>query len=390
MRRSLPRATTACATLALVLSLLAAAPVAAGDEAPTAGGPGASGEHGAREELIGARGSADPAGGGPGPTGPDADGSPEPARSGGGRTETGSSAWTYVDLAFPDRSYGGAETASVGTGRLAWDRVYTRRALFRFPVAHGPGTAVDSAVLRTRVVWSYDCDSTSFAQVHRVDPFHGGTTWNDQPAARALLDTRSITGGQAACPVDGEVEFDVTEAYRWAVDHGESHLHLRLGERDESGTAAWLRFDVGNVPPALVVDHGTPRFPGKAVGPARPTGDLPRVAADTGPTGDRAAVHDENSPAPAPDRSAGGPDLPGGTVPGVVGSDAARVPGPGAADRLRSGGGRARFRQGERSVRPAAPRSLRPPGGGTSPLARGPPVCPVGDRSPVHRPRRTG
>ncbi|XKK37809.1 DNRLRE domain-containing protein [Nocardiopsis sp. ARC36] len=288
-------------------------------------------------------------------------------RSGGGRTEAGSSAWTYVDRAFPDRSYGGAETASVGTGRLAWDRVYTRRALFRFPVAPGPGAVVDSAVLRTEVVWSYDCDSTSYAQVHRVDPFHGGTTWNDQPEARALLDTRSITGGQAACPVDGGVEFDVTEAYRWAVDNGESHLHLRLGERDESGTAAWLRFDVGSAPPVLVVDHGAPRYPGKAVGPAGLTGSLPRGAADAGPAGDRAAVHDENSPVPSPDRSAGGPGLPGGTVPGVVGSHAARVPGPGAADRLRSGGGQVRPRRGNgpcaRPLRAAADRraGVRPP-----------------------------
>ncbi|MGW8527688.1 DNRLRE domain-containing protein [Nocardiopsis sp. NPDC055824] len=390
MRRSLPRATTACAIFALVLSLLAAAPVAADDEAPAAGGPVASGERGAREELSGARGSTDPADGAPGPTGSDADGPPEQVRSGGGRAEAGSSAWTYVDRAFPDRSYGGAETASVGTGRLAWDRVYTRRALFRFPVAPGPGAVVDSAVLRTEVVWSYDCDSTSYAQVHRVDPFHGGTTWNDQPEARALLDTRSITGGQTACPVDGGVEFDVTEAYRWAVDNGESHLHLRLGERDESGTAAWLRFDVGSAPPVLVVDHGAPRYPGKAVGPAGLTGSLPRGAADAGPAGDRAAVHDENSPVPSPDRSAGGPGLPGGTVPGVVGSHAARVPGPGAADRLRSGGGQVRPRRGERAVRPAAPRSRRPQGGGTSTPARGPPVRPVGNRSPVHRPRRTG
>ncbi|WP_433698069.1 DNRLRE domain-containing protein [Nocardiopsis sp. CA-288880] len=390
MRRSLPRATTACAIFALVLSLLAAAPVAADDGAPTAGGTGASGERGAREELSGARGSAAPADEGPRPTGSDADGAPDPGRSGGDRTETGNSAWTYVDRAFPDRSYGGAETASVGTGRLAWDRVYTRRALFRFPVAPGPGAAVDSAVLRTEVVWSYDCDSTSYAQVHRVDPFDGGVTWNDQPEARALLDTRSITGGRAACPVDGGVEFDVTEAYRWAVDNGESHLHLRLGERDESGTAAWLRFDVGSAPPVLVVDHGTPRYPGKAVGPAGRTGSLPRGVADAGPGGDRAAVHDENSPVPSPDRSAGGPGLPGGTVPGVVGSDVARVPGPGAADRLRSGGGRVRPRRGERAVRPAAPRSRRPRGGGTSTPARGPPVRPVGNRSPVHRPRRTG
>ncbi|WP_223830611.1 DNRLRE domain-containing protein [Nocardiopsis quinghaiensis] len=374
-----------------------AAPATADEEAPAAtGGTAASGERGASGERSGEPGEYASADGGPSDaTGPDvpsaADGSSAPVRSGGGRAEAESSLWTYVDRAFPDRSRGGAETASVGTGRLAWDRVYTRRALFRFPVELGPGTAVDSAVLRTEVVWSYDCVSDSFAQLHRVDPFDGGTTWNDQPTAHALLDTRRVRGGRAACPVSGGVEFDVTEAYQRAVDDGERHLHLRLAERDESGSTAWRRFDVEGDPPVLVVEHSTPRAPGTASELTGLPAGSRAGAADSGPSGERSAVHDEGSPGLAPHRSAGGPGLPGDTVPGTGGADDVRVHGLVSVGRLRTGGERVRFRRGERTDRPTAPVGRRRQDGDTVPRARGPPgIAPVGDRTPVHRPRRNG
>ncbi|WP_435113571.1 DNRLRE domain-containing protein [Nocardiopsis synnemataformans] len=391
MRRSLTRATAAWAAYALVLVLGTVAPATAHEKAPaTTGGTSVPGEHGASGERSGEpRGAASDAGK-PGDTiGPDdrsaaassaTGGSPAPVRSGGGRTEVESSLWTYVDRTSPDRSHGGTETASVGTGRLVWDRVYTRRALFRFPVALGPGTVVDSAVLRTEVVWSYDCDSDSHVQLHRVDPFDDGTTWNDQPRARALLDTRRVRGGRAACPVSGGVEFDVTGAYQRAVDRGEPHIHLRLGERDETGTTAWRRFDVGANPPVLVVDHGTPQVLDTASGP-----NALREDPEEG-----AAVHGEDVADPAPPRSAEGLALSGLTAPGTR-EDDARVPGPVSADRPPNGGERIRSRQGERTDRPTAPDGQRRQGGDTPPRVRGPPVAaPVADRFPVRRPRGTG
>ncbi len=368
MRRSLTRATAACAAYALVLVLGAVAPATADEEAPAAtDGTAVPGEHGASGERSGeprrtasdAGGSGDPTGSG-GPSA--ADGSPVPVRSNGERTEAESSSWTYVDRASPDRPHGGTETASVGTGRLEWDRVYTRRVLFRFPVALGPGAVVDSAVLRTEVVWSYDCGSDSFVRLHRVDPFDDRTTWNDQPRARALLDTRRVRGGRPACPVTGGVEFDVTEAYQWAVDNGEPHLHLRLGERDESGTTAWRRFDVEDDPPVLVVDHSTRRTPGTASSPNDLRGDSRE---DT-------AVHGEDAADLAPTGSGGGFILSGVTAPGAGGDDA-RVPGPVSAGWLPSGGGRIRSRRGERTDCPTAPDGHRRRDGDTPPRVRGPP-----------------
>ncbi|MFD3684308.1 DNRLRE domain-containing protein [Nocardiopsis sp. NPDC058631] len=376
MRRSLTRATAACAAYALVISLGSVAPATADEKTPAAvDGTAVSGERsGGPEETSFAEGV-----------------SAAPARSGAGRTETEISSWTYVDRAFPDRAYGDAEAASVGTGRLAWDRVYTRRALFRFPVASEPGTVVDSAVLRTEVAWSYDCDSDSFAQLHRVDPFDAGTTWNDQPTARALLDTRKVRGGQAACPVAGGVEFDVTEAYQWAVDNGKSHLHLRLGERDESGTTAWRRFDVEDSPPVLAVDHSTPQTPGTAPDPTGTVNGSPDGEATAGPTGDRAALQTGDSPNPSQPRTIEGPALSGDTVPGEGRADDARVHGLDAGVRRRTGGERIRSQRGERTDRPSAPGSHRQQGGIAAPKSRGPPVTtPVGDRTPVHRPQGTG
>lgn len=176
----------------------------------------------------------------------------------GSRMSTESSFWARVDRAFPGRASGESEFADAGVGNLEWDRVYTRRLLLSFPVELGPETAVDSVALRTEVTWSYDCVGDSHVELHRVDPFDETTTWNDQPASHALLDTRNVRGGRPECSVEGGVEFDVTEAYRRALDHGESHLHLRLNERDEAGSTAWRRFDVEDTPPVLLVEHHTP------------------------------------------------------------------------------------------------------------------------------------
>lgn len=402
MRRPPARATAACAAYALVLSLGTAAPAAADEEAPAAtGGTAAPGERGAAWERGG-----DPGGTAAadeetrGPTGDRgasaADGSNAPARLGGDRTEAGSSLWTYVDHAFPDRSYSGTETASVGTGRLAWDRVYTRRSLFRFPVEPTPGTTVESAVLRVQVVWSYDCGSDSHMQLHRVDPFDGGASWDGQPTVRALLDTRNVRGGRAECPVNGGVEFDVTEAYRQAAENGEPHLHLRLAERDESGSTAWRRFDVEDDPPVLVVDHRAPRTPGTASAPSGPPGDSPDGAADAGPSGDPDPVQDEDSPALFPTRLEKGPTPADGHLPPAGGSDGVRVQGRVGrvfADRFRTGGAHSPSLRRERADRPTSlgGHRHRRRGRNTVPGPRGPPAtAPAADRTPVERPRRTG
>ncbi|QUX28072.1 DNRLRE domain-containing protein [Nocardiopsis akebiae] len=392
MRRSLTRATAVCAAYALVLVLGAAAPAAADEGVlATADGSAAPGWDGAPGERSGGpRGSHPDAEGTSGPVGPGAasatEGPSGPASPHGERTEVESSAWTYVDRAFPDRPRDGAETASVGTGRLEWDRNYTRRALFRFPVVPGPGAVVESAVLRTEVAWSYDCGSVSFVQLHRVDPFDEGATWNEQPRTRALLDTRGIRGGRSACPVPGGVEFDLTEAYQRAVDAGEPHIHLRLGERDESGTTAWRRFDVEDHPPVLVVDHGTPPSPDATADPNALRSDPEEDAADDGAPAGRAAVHGEGSPEPAPTtRFAQGLDLPGVTAPGARGDHYTRVPGLVSADRLPDGGERIRPRRGRRIGHPTAGDGHRRRDGDTPPRARGPPLAARSETVSVHR-----
>ncbi|WP_239646351.1 DNRLRE domain-containing protein, partial [Nocardiopsis prasina] len=250
----------------------------------------------------------------------------ETAHDDGGRIEAGSSLWTHVDRAFPDQPSSGAETGSVGTGRLAWDRVYTRRALFRFPVELGSDSPLESAVLRTEVAWSYDCESDSAVELHRVDPFDEDTTWNDQPDSQGLLDTRNLRGGHAACPLHGGVEFDVTEAYQQALDNGEHHLHLRLGSADESGNTAWRRFDVEDTPPVLVVDHGP--------APAR---DLTSIA----PSQTAAPLDDVTLPGDEPSSPAQPPTVP-------VGTTDLLIPGPLPDDPTGSGGERIRAPWAER------------------------------------------
>lgn len=330
MRRSLARATAACAAHALAFALgTSVAPAAADEKPPAEAGDTASvGAGSGRVESDDAFAS---------------------AHSDGGRIEVESASWTYVDRAFPDRAYDDVETPSVGTGHLEWDRAYTRRALFRFPVESAPDGLVESAVLRAEVVWSYDCVGDSVLQLHRVDPFHTGATWNDQPTARALLDTRGVTGGQASCPVHGGVEFDVTEAYRWAMERDESHVHLLLRDRDESQSAAWRRFDVEDDPPVLRIDHGAPRARAGSV-------------ADDGRALETVPSQAMEGPVPSDDLSlrAGESDDVGvhDLVPGVP---------------RRVGGESVRSHRGERTGYPTVPCGRRGRVEDTVPTARGPP-----------------
>ncbi|WP_198659352.1 LamG-like jellyroll fold domain-containing protein [Nocardiopsis sp. FIRDI 009] len=167
--------------------------------------------------------------------------------------------WGWVDRAFPNTNYlNEPDEPSVGVGRIEWDRVYTRRAMFQFGVwgrTKQDTTTIHSATFRAEVDWAYDCNSDSHIQLHRIDRFDGSTTWNNQPTARDHLDTQNVTGGWATCPASSGVEFDATDAYQWGVDNDESYIYLRLKERDEAGTTAWRRFDVTDTPPVLVVDY---------------------------------------------------------------------------------------------------------------------------------------
>lgn len=359
MRRSLTRATAVRLACALALALGVATPAAAHEEALAGDGTAVSGD---RSAAAGAEGETG------GPVGADS-ASPDipfaPAGTGGGRVEVDTSLWTHVDRAFPDLPRNGTETATVGTGNLAWDRVYTRRALFRFPVALDPDTVVDSAVLRTEVAWSYDCHSDSSVQLHRVDSFHAGTTWNDQPKARDLLDTRNVRGGRAACPVTGGVEFDVTEAYQWAVDHGQAHIHLRLGERDETAGTTWRRFDVRDDPPVLVVDHSPPPPPEATPGMSGAAGPVPAQDPSEG--------REDHAQSFAPVRTA--EDRPRSAEAAVRfgGTDDARLQGLVPGYLLRTGGGRAVSRWKGRTSRPRPPGHRRSQVENTVPPARGPP-----------------
>ncbi len=361
MRRSLTRATAVLSACSLLLSLGATAPATATEQPPALDDVTAASKnravdttktflhHGGaqRNDELDVAHAADTS---------------VSEGTGTGRTEVESSSWTYVDRAFPDRSYEDAEISSVGMGHLEWDRSYTRRVLFRFPVDPDLGAVADSVVLRAEVVWSYDCAGSSSMELHRVDPFDTGVTWNDQPEAHALLDTRTLRGGREACSVDGGVEFDVTEAYRRAAEEGESHLHLRLGERDEERSEAWRRFDVEEAAPTLLVDHDVPRSPD----PDRTRDE----AVDTAPVVHQAAASHESHSIPSSPSTVPTPALSDDVVLRGGGVDGVRVVD--VADEGRSHGGPA-LRRYERVGGPIVPMAERAQDESSSPCARGPP-----------------
>lgn len=379
MRRSLSRATAVCVAHALVVALGLVAPATVGNTAFTdMNGTVISGERSGEPAQTG-------------PSGPGRQGSEDHRGSTTVDTSFELDRWTHVDRAFPDRPAYAADIASVGTGHLAWDQDYTRRALFRFPVQLAPDAVVDSAVLRTEVAWSYDCAGESDLELHRVDPFHAGATWNDQPTARVLLDTRTVQGGRPDCPVSGGVEFDVTEAYQWAVDNGEAHVHLRLGDRDEAETGTWRRFDLEDGPPVLEVDHSTPRTDqpsgsrdgaeGSVEGSAKEATE--GTAEDTETSGDYVAATAGEAARPSPDRPAPAPEPSDSTVPVVVGDDDVR--GLVADGRSPTRVERSRSRRGEQRDRSTVSGGHRHRAEDIDARARGPPVAALfGDHTPVH------
>ncbi|WP_352231688.1 DNRLRE domain-containing protein [Nocardiopsis sp. ATB16-24] len=182
--------------------------------------------------------------------------------------------WAYVDRSHPNQAYHNPKVDSVGIGRLSDSSgTYTRRAMFQFTVmarTNQANTTINSATLRTEVTHGYTCNSNSYIQLHRVDAFNSKTTWNNQPAARALVDTQNVVGGWVNCPLDSGVEFDATDAYQWGADNDQSHIYLRLKERNESSNSAWRRFDTKNKPPVLVVNYNNPPPP-RSVRRACPT-----------------------------------------------------------------------------------------------------------------------
>jgi hypothetical protein len=170
--------------------------------------------------------------------------------------------WAYVDRAFPNQEYYNKKIDHVGVGRYSdHTGTFTRRAFFQFSV---PGrikqanTTINSATFRAEVDWASTCNSNAYVQLHRTDRFNSKTTWNNQPTARTLLDTRNVQGGWATCPSNHGVEFDATAAYQWGAGNDESYVYLRLKERDESSNSAWRRFDIDGKPPVVAINYNNP------------------------------------------------------------------------------------------------------------------------------------
>ncbi|CAM5515553.1 hypothetical protein STENM223S_03186 [Streptomyces tendae] len=154
--------------------------------------------------------------------------------------------WTRVYKAYPDNSYWnskdvlrvGYEAQTGGSNRVS-------RSFFQTDISEVSGAQIKSATFRIKNTWSWSCQSRP-VELHTVGPISKKTTWNNQPAKGALLDTVNDSKGWSSSIKDcaaGNLEFDATNAVATASGNHQDSVNFGLYATDETDTFGWKKFD---------------------------------------------------------------------------------------------------------------------------------------------------
>ncbi|MGW0664879.1 FG-GAP-like repeat-containing protein [Streptodolium elevatio] len=147
----------------------------------------------------------------------------------------GSSAWTYVQSAWPDTSHYKEAADTLGVGYQGWEtRTGTEIAYWQvdvspFPVGDGrnlTGKVINKATLTAKEVYSADwsCTNQHPLTLKLTDGIGAGTTWDTRPPARDTWGSRTAGGsfnpdkGTQNCgelPVEFNVLDDIRERAHW-------------------------------------------------------------------------------------------------------------------------------------------------------------------------------
>ncbi|MEV0622587.1 LamG-like jellyroll fold domain-containing protein [Nonomuraea sp. NPDC050404] len=162
-------------------------------------------------------------------------------------------AWAAVWQRYPNTNYlNAADVARVGhessTGQ-------TNRSFFQLNNGNAiHGKQIVRATFRVYEDWSWSC-SPRPVELWLTSAISNTTTWNNQPAWVAWLDTEHVAKGWGAgCPPGG-VEFDATHAAVRAAAENWPHITLGMRATDERDTYAWKKF---NSNPVLVIEYNSP------------------------------------------------------------------------------------------------------------------------------------
>ncbi len=191
-------------------------------------------------------------------------------------------AWTSVWKAYPNSSYyNSSDIARVGHEN---DTGMTNRSFFRMNTTTVRGKHIISGTFRTFETHSWSCSARQ-VEVWRTGAIGSGTTWNNQPAWSANLQTLNVAKGYSTSCPDGTVDFNVTAGVVTAAANNWADLTLGLKATSETDTYAWKKFrnnptleveynSVPSVPTNLSTDPGLPCVTGSSrpvIGTATPT-----------------------------------------------------------------------------------------------------------------------
>ncbi|GAQ57082.1 FG-GAP repeat protein [Streptomyces acidiscabies] len=187
--------------------------------------------------------------------------------------------WTTVYKKYPGSSfYDGAnynedtKEARVGFERDTWG---TARSFFKMRLRTAiKGATVSAANLKVLETHSWSCSKRT-VQLWRTDGFGTRTTWNNQPAWKRKITSKSFAYGwksNSACP-DAYVNFTVTSLLQEAADNGWTEFNLGMVASNsstaptssagglETDTYSWKKFQAeGAGSPVLAVTYN--RRPG--------------------------------------------------------------------------------------------------------------------------------
>ncbi|MEU9438239.1 DNRLRE domain-containing protein [Streptomyces sp. NPDC048252] len=182
--------------------------------------------------------------------------------------------WTTVYKRYPGSSfYDGAnynedtKEARVGFEKETWG---TARSFFKMKIKSSiKGATVSSATLKVLETHSWSCSKRT-VQVWRTDPFGTKTTWNNQPAWKRKITSKSFAYGwksNSACP-NAYVNFTVTSLAQEVADNGWTDFNVGLvastsasaptgsSSSLETDTYSWKKFQAeGSGSPSVSITY---------------------------------------------------------------------------------------------------------------------------------------
>ncbi|MEV1062945.1 DNRLRE domain-containing protein [Streptomyces sp. NPDC050263] len=189
--------------------------------------------------------------------------------------------WTTAYKKYPGSSfYDGAnynedtKEARVGFEAQTWG---TARSFFKMKIARAiKGADVSSATLKVLETHSWSCSKRT-VQVWRTDPISTKTTWNNQPAWKRKITSKSFAYGwkaNSACP-DAYVNFTVTSLAQEVATNGWTDFTVGLVASTastsptgsagslETDTYSWKKFQAegGGSPSVTIVYNRKPDPP---------------------------------------------------------------------------------------------------------------------------------